>query len=128
MLTPAEITSGLSNFHGTERYHRLTLSPKLLATDGVAWLAENAQCFWLIDEIMLAQTLPEIRRNKCLQEMQFWSLKVHGSKAVLVCEEDTDKPVYKKNINYTDFPLNEIKFYVAPLDENRMVIMLTSEY
>jgi hypothetical protein len=128
MKTASEITSGLSNFYGTQGYHRLTLSPKLLATDGVRWLAENAECFWLLDEIANAQSLPVIQRNQRLQEMQFWTLEVTGSKAVLTCEEDSDMPVWSKNIDYTDFPLNTIKLYVAPLDETRFVVMCPSEY
>ena len=123
-----EIQNTLSGFYGTERYHRLTIFPGMVATDGVAYLAKAAQCFWLTDEITLAQRNPKIRNNENLQGIQFWDLKVTGSSAVLTCSEDEGKPVYVKKIPYTDFPLPEIRIWVAPVDETNKVMMLPSEY
>ena len=39
--------SQLSHFTGTERYYRI--SRRHLLTDGTKYLAEEAECFWLID-------------------------------------------------------------------------------
>ena len=93
-LNAEQIQDSLSNFTGTDGYHRITIVPHLVATDGVAWLAENAQCYWLIDEIALAQMHPKVRSNKRLQEIQFWTLKVEGSRGTLICEEDEGKPAH----------------------------------
>lgn len=128
MLNATEIQSGLAHFYGTEAYHRLSIFGGLIATDGVRWLAENAGCFWLMDEIGAAQASSKIKGNEGCQFIQFWTLKVKDNKAELVCEEDTDKPVYSKKIPYTDFPLPEIRLYVQRADERTFVVMLPSEY
>jgi hypothetical protein len=48
--------SQLSHFTGTERYYRI--SRRHLLTDGTKYLAEEAECFWMMDAI--ASHLSEI--------------------------------------------------------------------
>ena len=48
--------STLKQFTGTERYYRI--SRRHLLTDGTKYLAENAECFWMMDAI--ASHLSEI--------------------------------------------------------------------
>ena len=128
-MNATEITNTLSGFYGTERYHKLTIFPGMVATDGVAYLAKAAQCFWLTDEITAGQRHPKIRGNRNLQDMQFWELKVTDRSAVLTCSEDENKPVYTKKIPYTNFPLQSIRVWVAPYDEaGNKVMMLPTEY
>ena len=129
MLKPDEITQGLSNFHGTEKYHRFSiLFPKMVLTDGAKWLGDNAECFWLFDAIASHQK--QAMKDPMLKEMQFWTLKVNSDKtATLICERDTDDVAITQNIEYTDFPLPEIKLYCAPADASGIfVILLNSEY
>ncbi len=125
MLNANEIQAGLGNFYGTEGYHRVTVCPGLVATDGVAWLAQNAGCFWLIDEIALANRFNAKVRA---EEMQFWTLKVTGNSAVLTCDHDENQPIFRKKIEFTDFPLPGIRIWVAFGDETAKVAMLPSEY
>jgi len=124
-MTAQEIQNGLGNFYGSEGYHRVTIIPGLVATDGVAWLAQNAGCFWLIDEIALAN---RFNAKVKAEEMQFWTLKVTGSSAVLTCDHDEGQTVYRKKIEFTDFPLPEIRIWVGIGDETTRVAMLPSEY
>ena len=46
----------LSHFTGTEKYHRI--SRRHLLTDGTKSLADEAECFWMMDAI--ASHLSEI--------------------------------------------------------------------
>ena len=132
MKNATELQNELSQFHGTEKYHKLTIFPGIVGTDGVAYLAQNAECFWLIDEIAIAQRDSKIRKNQALQDIQFWQLTVNDNKGVLVCCEDEGKPVYEKEIPYTDFPLASQKIWVAaagdPDGKLFKVMMLPSEY
>ncbi|MBW3011393.1 hypothetical protein KY326_04195 [Candidatus Woesearchaeota archaeon] len=119
MITHEELTG----FTGTEKYHRLTIGP-LLGTDGVAYLAQKANCFWLIDAIASYQ------EELSEEGFQVWFLRKTGSKAVLTCHSDYDSKnpdkypaLVTQNIEYTDFPLDEIKLYVQ-----NGVVMLPSEY
>lgn len=131
MLKAEQINDGLSNFYGTENYHLLSPLAKLVGlvtTDGVAWLAKNAGCFWLIDEIAAKQ--PDFKKDKYLRDIQFWTLKVTGTAASLICERDEGKVAYTKEIPYTDFPLPEIRIWVEAGecgDKPVMVAMLPSE-
>ena len=54
-------------------------------------------------------------------------LVVNGSSAVLTIDDGNDNVYATQAIEYTDFPLNEIKLYCS-FDGEYWVIMLTSEY
>ncbi|APS56953.1 DUF6876 family protein [Piscirickettsia salmonis] len=49
--TFTEFMSELKHFTGTEKYHKSFLNTRL--TDGVNYLAENLECFWLMDDIAI---------------------------------------------------------------------------
>jgi len=122
-MTPQQIQDGFRNFYGTEHYHRITTFGGLVATDGVAWLAENAECYWLTDDIGIYQMDRKIRGNPELQEMQVWKLTVKDSVGTLTCEDGNENVVLKKRIPYTDFPLPEIVIWIM-----NKVMLLPSEH
>ena len=109
----------LNQFIGTEKFYFIT--KKHLLTDGTKYLAETAKCFWLMDAI--ASHLPKYFGDYfCLAR-----LFVDGSSAVLKIEDGNDNVYASQVIDYTDFPLNEIKLYCS-FDGEYWVIMLPSEY
>jgi hypothetical protein len=128
--------SDLSQFTGTETWHRHFTG--LLYTDGIQYLAEQAEAYWLIDAIASYQH--QLKRDEYLADFQLWVLSVVGEgernypfllpeenhKAVLTCWSDTPKegvkPAVIQQIEYTDFPLIEIKLYVS-----EGVLLLPSE-
>lgn len=118
MKTVAELESGLAQFGGTEHYYKYIGG--LVLTDGVKWLADNTGCYWFID--IIASLQRKCNKDPSLREIQFWTLKVNGEKAVVIVERDTDDVFYTQKISFTDFPLAEMKIYV----ENG-VVMLPSE-
>jgi hypothetical protein len=120
MKSAQEIQDGLAQFYGTEQYHKLNAFSNLKATDGVAWLCQNADCFWLIDIICSYQK--KCMKDQMLCDMQFWTLTAKNNKGLVICERDTGDIAIKQVIDYTDFPLPEIKIWV----ENG-VMMLPSE-
>jgi hypothetical protein len=109
-----------ANFTGSENWYKHWLG-KTLFTDGVKFVAEQAGAFWLIDEIAINQTRPKVRA----EEFQVWTLKVdlEKRKGVLSCDDGNGNVVFTKRIDYTDFPLAEIRFYCT---DN--TILLPSEY
>jgi hypothetical protein len=124
MITAQKIVTGLREFHSTDGYTRYTFG--ILLTDGVKWLCNAAECYWLIDAIGSYQNTPAVKNDRLLQEFQFWTLKVAADKsAVLILERDTDDVALTQKIEYTDFPLSEIKLYYSPVDK---VLLLPSEY
>ena len=120
----------LDRFTGTDCYHQWSiLFPQIVLTDGTKYVAEEAGAYWLMDAVASHQPKLLRHQDRRLQEVQFWTLKVNQEKrsAVLSCVADSDcKPAVVQRIEYTDFPLPEIKLYVAVGDPT--VIMLPSEY
>ncbi len=112
--------SQLSYFTGTERYYRIT--NKHLLTDGTKYLAEEAECFWMMDAI--ASHLSEIGTKD-------WFVQVHmtvkNSKATMFYEDGNGNEHARQQIPYTDFPMQGITLY-ACWDGEHWVIMLPSEY
>jgi hypothetical protein len=121
MKTEKLSKSDLAEFTGTEKWYRHTLVQNFLYTDGVKYVAEKAGAYWLIDEIAFQQAHPLVKR----EEFQVWTLNVdlEQSTATLTCDNGNYQIVFTKQISYTDFPMEEIKIYVA---DN--VILLPSEY
>lgn len=129
--------SDLSQFIGTETWYRHFTG--LLYTDGIQYVAEQAEAYWLIDAVASYQF--KLKRDEYLAKFQVWMLSVVGEgereypfllpkdgyKAELTCWADTPKeglkPPVIQQIEYTDFPLSEIKLYVSG-----GVLMLPSEY
>ena len=108
-----ELIANLANFTGTEHYYQHF--PGCKYTDGVKYLAETAGCYWLLDVIF------SYRRK---DPFQIWTLVVKDKKAVVTMKEDSDTPVLiKQEIEYTDFPLDEISLWLID-----GVLILPSEY
>jgi len=119
MNSTQNLKSELSQFIGTEKFYRIT--QRHVLTDGTKYLAEKAKCFWLMDAI--ASHLPKYFSDYfCVAR-----LVVNGSGAELVIDDGNDNVYARQKIEYTDFPLNEIKLYCS-FDGEHWVIMLTSEY
>jgi hypothetical protein len=117
MITQSE----LAQFTGTTQWYQHWLR-QFTYTDGVKFLAEKADAYWLVDAIASYQ--PQLLHDPMLKDFQIWRLIVNEDKSArLVCERDTDDVVVTQNMRYADFPLTEVKLYLAG-----GVLMLTSEY
>ena len=92
-----------------------------MLTDGTKFLAEQAQCFWLLDAIAshLVKTYDD-----CFAVAR---LLVNESSAVLTLDDGNDAVFATQKIEFTDFPIQEIKLYCS-FDGQHWVIMLPSEY
>jgi len=119
-MTKTLTKTDLAHFTGTEQIYRHWLVRHIVYTDGVQHVAEAGDAYWLVDKIACAQLEPHIRA----QEFQLWMLTVNADlSADLVCTDGNGATVSTERIDYTDFPLPEIKFYVA-----NSTILLPSEY
>ena len=132
MLKPEELRSGLGQFTGTENWTRHVLARNMLMTDGILYLRENADCFWLIDAIASHISTDARLRN---EEFQTWTFERAGdhdlSKPHLlyVTDGNTDKRIVTQEIGYSDFPLPKITLWaVYDLEFEGWVLMLPSEY
>ena len=117
----------LNQFCGSCTWYR-HWTGKLIYTEGAQYLAENAEAYWLIDAIASYQGEEVLTRDPSLQEFQVWVLTVHEDQtARLECVAGTGRPpVVAQDIEWTDFPLSEIKLYVCFGEQ--FCLMLPSEY
>lgn len=124
-ISIGQLEAELANFYGTENYYKGSpLFPRFVYTDGVRFLAERVSAFWLLDLIFSHQNNKKVRDA----EFQLWTLQVHADKtAVAMCQEDSGLcPIAQQKIEYTDFPVGEIKLYL--IGDSEKVLLLPSEY
>ena len=91
--------STLAQFTGTERYYRI--SKRHLLTDGTKYLAEQAECFWMMDAI--ASHLVEIGTTDWFVNVK---ATVEDGKALMVYEDGNGNEHARQEIPYTDLPLS----------------------
>ena len=110
----------LEKFIGSENWYRHGLVHSVTYTDGAKYVADAGEAYWLLDEIALAQ---KFNRAVKVEPFQVWKLVVSANQGILTCDDGNDKVVLTKQIEFTDFPLPEIKLYFT---DN--VILLPGEY
>ena len=110
----------LAQFTGTQTYTRITRRHVL--TDGARYLADHAECYWLMDAV--ASHLDEIGTQDWFVLVR---LELQGTTATLIYEDGNGHEHARQAIPYTDFPLDAIQLY-ACWDTEHWVIMLPGEY
>jgi hypothetical protein len=126
--------SDLNQFHGDLERWRHSLCRNLLYTPGIKYLCEHGgegddnSAWWLLDAIASYQGF-HVNNYEALRSMQFWTLKVEGSKATLTCDDgNSNEPVIQQRIDFTDFCLPEIRIYVADNGDGTRTAYLPSEH
>ncbi len=117
-----QILHGLEYFTGSQILYKHWFG-LFRYTQGVKYVASEAGAYWLIDAICSHQKQTLLNEYPNLKEFQIWRLEVEHNSAVLICEQDTNQPVLSQKIPYTDFPLEEVKFFL--IDK---IILLPGEY
>ena len=118
-LKASALEADLERFTGSETWWKNPLFPGYSYTDGVKYLAREANAYWLITDI-----LSTARRNKILRTEPFivWTLNVKDKKATLTADDGNENILYTKEYDYTDFPLDSVKLYLT-----NNVLLLPSE-
>ena len=120
-----EIKEGLQHFHGTEMFYRIPLL-RTRFTDGLKYLSEAAECFWLItDTSVIAKSLMNqsefvtIDFKRLSEERQDST----GYEAEIIYTDGNDNILEKHGYRATDFPLDELRLFFV-----NGTLMLPSEY
>ena len=109
----------MGQFTGTENYYKHLSS--FVYTDGARQVGILCEAYWLIDEILFANSgITKVKK----EEFQVWTLKVtEDNTGILIMDDGNNNEIYKKEIPYTDFPMVEIKLFFQG-----GVLFLPSEY
>ena len=137
-LTVDEIRAELAGQFATEQYHRTTLFPWFVCTDGALRMAELCGAFWLLD--VIASHVGTKRRLRA-ERFQLWVLRFlpegAKNKASVTCATDSGpggNVLAQQLIPHTDFPLPEgIELYCeygaeSPDGKPLWIVSLPSEH
>ena len=110
----------LAQFTGTTQYYRIL--PTFVVTDGVKYLMDHAECYWLAQ--LYGLHLVDINFND--EPFTVLKLKRVGEGARIVIEDGNGNTLSYHGLDYTDFPMDEItlfaslsgEFWVAMLPAN----------
>lgn len=110
-------------FTGTYNYYKHF--GKFVITDGVKYLAERYQCFWLLDVIFSHQ----ISKKVSSEQFQTWELerKFVGEKPtnkfVVTGDDGNKNTLVRQEIPFSDFEDDKVRLFLI---DN--VLLLPSEY
>ena len=100
----------LAGFRDAEpagRHHHDGVALRL--TEGVMHLANEAGCFWLLDQVCAAQGDPAVRRLP----VQIWTLGLSRDRsAALACGDGRGRVLHDRAVAWTDFPLTSVALRV----------------
>ncbi len=132
-LTPQQIENHLAQFTGSGNLYRHWTN-RIVFTDGIKEMAEICGAYWLID---LVASHMSRKLMDAADGFHVWTVKRVADKEMpdrvgfnVVCQRDTGtKPLVSQDGEFTTFPLDEFKFYVADGGPGGTIVMLlTSEY
>lgn len=109
----------LRQFTGSEEFYRHNLNPSFVYTEGVQYLAEQAQAYWLVDYIFSYQHLASLKA----EPFQTWKLEVAENAGKVTVTDGNKNTLKTLAIEFTDFPLPEITLWLVD-----KTLMLSSEY
>ena len=120
MKEKTALLAALSQFTGTTQWYYHPMFENFRYTDGVRFVAQEMGAYWLLQHIFLHQTLPELTS----MDFQVWKLQVQeDNSATIRVEDGNDHLVKAFPIPFTDFPLDEITFWMEGI-----VLLLPSEH
>ena len=124
--------SDLRQFTGDMLRYAYPLNRNVIYTPGVRYVAEVGGAYWLIDAIASYFSsdimIEAMARDSRLNYLQFWKLTVKDNTALLTANADSGvKPFVTQEIEYTDFPLDEIEIW-AGFDGSHWTLYLPSEH
>ena len=120
-ISAAELESNLIQFTGTTKYYRLLST--FVVTDGVKYLMDQADCYWLGQ--LYGLHLANMDFNQ--QPFTVLNLVRKGQGAVITIEDGNGAVLSQQTVDWTDFPLTSVRLF-ASWSGDYWVAMLPSEY
>jgi len=108
-------------FTGTETWWKNPMFPGYSYTDGVRYVAQEAEAYWLIDLIFSHQLDPKARA----EDFQVWKLTVapDNTATAIMTDGNSEEPIIRQDIEYTSFPDPDMMMWL--IDK---ALMLPGEY
>lgn len=120
-VSSQELKQALAYCTGTEHYYRHPLLP-FLYTDGIATFVDKAEASWFLTDMVLYLQL--FAQNY----MTAIKLIVKDGKADVILTNDDGKVIKKHHYSYTDCPDGEYVFYMFWKEQEKPILIYSSEY
>ena len=120
-VNTAALAQSLSQFTGTTQYYRVL--PSFVVTDGVKYLMDHADCYWLAQ--LYGLHLVDVSFND--EPFTVLKFKRVGEGAKITIEDGNGRALEWQGLDYTDFPFEEFTLFACWAGEY-WVGMLPSEY
>lgn len=120
-----KIKAELQHFCGTEMFYKIPLI-KTRFTDGLKYLAHEAECFWLITDVSVIAKSLSNRSHFITVDFKRLSEQEQEEKQceAIIKYSDGNGNIYETHrYNVTDFPLDELRLFFV-----NNTLMLPSEY
>lgn len=110
------VNNELRDFYGTEQWYRHPAT-KLLYTDGVQYLAEKYECYWLIDSILSYNIGPNA--ISLTEDFQKWELtriidnEQKTNRFCLTCDDGRGNILVTQAIPLSDFEGDKVTLYFS---------------
>lgn len=112
-ISPHELRNNLETFTGTETFYNIPLL-KTWFTDGIKYLADAANCFWLVTDVsVIAKSLMNRSRfitidfKKLSEEKQ----DCIGYEAIIEYSNGNGRILETHKYHSTDFPLKKLRLF-----------------
>lgn len=128
MIDPIDLKNALAEYSGSEHFYKVSaFAPNFIITEGVKFLADEAQCYWLLDVIV--SHLPAVIAADEEFAVVLLERDPEGSGAVFQITDDVPANVVyaRQEIEFTTFPMPSIKLYLQT-DTEHWTLMLPGEY
>jgi len=125
MKTKEEILNNLQRFHGSETIYKIPLI-QTRYTEGMKYLAEAAECFWLITDVsaMAKSLLPKSYFITVdFKRLETSENDFSGPVASIEYSDGNGTIFGVQHYNVTDFPLNRLRLFFV-----EGTLMLPGEY
>ena len=124
-MEPQQLKNDLAAFNGTERFYKIPLLGTVF-TDGIQYLAEKANCFWLVtDASVIAKSLmnrsPFVTVD--LKKLSPEKKEALGYEAIIEYSDGNNTILETQKYHLTDFPFERIRLFFT-----NNTLMLPSEY
>lgn len=120
-----ELERELAQFCGTENLYAIAMI-RTYYTDGIRFLAEQTNCFWLIiDSSIVARGLMN-KSSFIVVDFKKYTNRVRNVKypeAIVTYSDGNGKEFYSQEYYITDFPLDELRLFFVD-----STLMLPGEY
>lgn len=120
-----DIREPLALFKGTERFYTFPLC-KTRFTDGIKYLAEAANCYWLVtDTSIMAKSLKDRSEFVTIDFKRFQKEEQtnRGYEAEITYGDGNNTILIRQQYHITDFPMDDLRMFFV-----NDTLMLPGEY